>query len=108
MVYWLAKEEVAHTTKFTSLLQLSINLGADYLRELHRGGKQIIAEFIQCLSAVIKELLTSLKQSSFYALMINESTDIAVLMQLVLAARYVAVEGEDVIFECMRHLRWDS
>ena len=37
MVYWLAKEEIAHTTKFASLMQLSINLGADYLRELHVG-----------------------------------------------------------------------
>ena len=26
MVYWLAKEEVAHTMKFASLMELSINL----------------------------------------------------------------------------------
>ena len=59
MVYWLAKEEIAHTTKFASLMQLSINLGADYLRELHVGrnacysSEQIIGELLQCLSQVI-------------------------------------------------------
>ena len=86
MVYWLAKEEVAHTTKFVSLMQLSINLGADYLRELHVGrnacytSEQIIGELLQCLSQVIEEaVLSSMRGSTFYALMTDESTDIAVL-----------------------------
>ena len=70
MVYWLAKEEVAHTTKFASLMQLCTNLGADYLRELHLGGnacytsEQIIAEFLHCLSTVIEDdLLTYLAKA---------------------------------------------
>ena len=33
-MYWLAKEEVAHTTKFNSLKDLEIS---DYLRELSLG-----------------------------------------------------------------------
>ena len=38
IMYWLAREEVAHTTKFSSLMDLSIQLGSDYLRELNLGG----------------------------------------------------------------------
>ena len=52
-------------------MQLCTNLGADYLTELHLGGnahytsEQIIADFLHCLSTVIEDLLTLLKQSSF-------------------------------------------
>ena len=37
MMYWLAKKEVPHTTKFSSLMDLSINLGGDHLSELNLG-----------------------------------------------------------------------
>ena len=37
IVYWLMKEEIAHTTKFKSLMDLATELGCDYLRELHLG-----------------------------------------------------------------------
>ena len=37
LLYWLAKEEVAHTTKFNSLKEVAILLGCDYLRELNLG-----------------------------------------------------------------------
>ena len=33
LTYWLAKQEVAHTTKFSSLKDLAIKLGWDYLRQ---------------------------------------------------------------------------
>ena len=65
MVYWLAKEEVAHTTKFASLMELSINLGVDYLRELRVGRtacyttEQIIGELLQCLSQVTEAFILS-------------------------------------------------
>ena len=31
VVYWLAKEELAHTTKYVSLIDLAKSLGCDYL-----------------------------------------------------------------------------
>ena len=37
LLYWLAKEEVAHTTKFNSLKDLAIRLGCEYFRELSLG-----------------------------------------------------------------------
>ena len=37
ILYWLAKQEVAHFTKFDSLRQLCLDLGCDYFRELNIG-----------------------------------------------------------------------
>ena len=37
IIYWLAKE-VAHTTKYESLLDLAIDLRCNYLKELHATG----------------------------------------------------------------------
>ena len=37
LMYWLAKQEVVHKTKFSSLKDLAIQLGCDYLRELNLG-----------------------------------------------------------------------
>ena len=36
-LYWLAKEETAHHTKISSLLELSQSLGCSYLSELYIG-----------------------------------------------------------------------
>jgi hypothetical protein len=33
VVYWLCKEEVAHTTKYESLIDLVISLGCTYVEE---------------------------------------------------------------------------
>ena len=100
MKYWLAKEEIAHTTKFPSLMELSIQLGSDYLQELNLDGnanytsEQTIRELVQCLSSLVeKQILENIRSSEFFALMTDESTDIAVLKQLVLVARYLTKEG---------------
>ena len=96
IMYWLVKEEVAHTTKFNSLKDLSILLGCDYLQELNVGrnaqytSEQSIAELLQCLSQVLEEQITrDLQSSEFFPVMTDESTDIAVMKQLVLVGRYL-------------------
>ena len=96
IIYWLAKEEVAHTTKYESLLDLAISLGCNYLKELHVGenanycSRQIVGEFLQTLSAQIEDnILRDLASSKYFAIMTDESTDISVLKQLVLVVRYV-------------------
>ena len=105
IMYWLAKEEIAHTTKFSSLMDLSVQLGSDYLRELNLGrnahytSEQTIRELLQCLSSVIEEqILDDIRSSDFFALMTDESTDIAVLKQLVLVARYMTETGVKTSF----------
>ena len=76
LLYWLAKEEISITTKFTSLLDLSIQMGNDYLKELYLGGnaryssKQSI--IVQCLCTTIEEdIVSSLKLSRYSTLMID-------------------------------------
>ena len=98
LLYWLAKEEVAHTTKFNSLKEVAILLGCDYLRlrrNAQYSSEQFIGEMLQCLSQVIEEqIISDLQSSDFFSLMTDKSTDIAVLTQLVLVGRYLT--NEDV------------
>ena len=108
LLYWLVKEEVAHTTKFNSLKDLVVHLGCDYLRELNLGrnaqysSEQTIAELLQCLSLVIEERIQSdLQSSEFFSLMTDESTDIAVLKQLVLVGKYLT-DSADL------YMGWDA
>ena len=100
MMYSLAKEEIAHTTKFSSLMDLSIQLGNDYLRELnldrnaHYISEQTIRELLEYLSSVTeKQILDDVHGSDSFALMTDESTDIVILKQLILLARYMTETG---------------
>ena len=98
IVYWLAKEEVAHTTKYEYLLDLTISLGCDYLKELNAGenatyrSRQTGGEFLQTIS--LEDTLQNQGSSTYFSLMTDESTDISVLKQLVLVARYVLPTGD--------------
>ena len=114
MMYWLAKEEIAHTTKFSSLMDLSIQLGSDYLRELNLGrnahytNEQTIRELLHCLSSSVEEkIFEDVSSSEFFGLMTNESTDIAMLKQLVLLVRYITEEGVKT-FTHSRYPQWNS
>ena len=113
MMYWLAKEEIAYTTKFASLMDLSIMLGSDYyLKELNLGrnahytSEQTIRELLQCLSSVLEEqILEYIRSSDFFALMTDESTDIAILKQPVLVARYMTETGVKTSFLLIKDIR---
>eukprot|EP00731_Ephydatia_muelleri_P030129 Em0021g652a len=101
IVYWLAKEDIAITTKYESLVNLVKSLGCSYLNDLSIGrnatytSKRIVAELLQCLSSVIEsEKLDNLKCSPFFSLMTDESTDISVLKQLVIVAKYILPSGK--------------
>lgn len=95
-VYFLVKSELPHTTNFSGLLDLAISLGCDYLRNLRQGGNasyrsdQIIAEFVQSLYDCVNErVLERMHKSDSISLMIDESTDVAILKQLVIYGRGV-------------------
>ena len=65
-------------------MDLAINLGCDHLKELEVGANAryrshaIIGEFLKVLATVIEEQLSHVIKSSFYSLLTDESTDIAV------------------------------
>ena len=98
-MYFLTKNELPHTTTFSELLDLAINLGSDYLRALRQAGnaryrsEQIMSEIVQCLCKCIQDVISDMQQSDSIALMVDESTDISVLKQLVIYGRCV-VDGE--------------
>ena len=55
IVYWLAKEDIAITTKYESLVNLVKSLGCSYFNgNATYTSKRIVAEFLQCLSSVIE------------------------------------------------------
>ena len=76
-------------------MDLAINPGCNYLKKLEVGANArywshaIIGEFLKVLATVIEEQLSHVTKSSFYSLLMDESTDIAVKKQLVLVARYL-------------------
>ena len=99
-VYWLAKEETAHHTKFNSLINLGKSLGCSYLSELQvaknatYSSHRIIDEFIDVLSTCVQnDILCQISDSPVVGLLCDESTDTSNLKQLVIFVR-VLVKGE--------------
>ena len=95
-MYWLVKEELAHHTKFTSLLELVKSLGCSYLSELEVGqnarytSHRMIDEFVAVLSdCVERELLSKVRASPSVDILRDKSTDSANIKQLVVFVRYV-------------------
>ena len=75
--------------RFTYLEELNVSARANYRC------RQIVTNFIELLSSIIeKDILAKVKASPYFLLMIDESTDVAVLKQLVVVARYNLPNGE--------------
>lgn len=99
-MYYLAKNELPHTTNFSGLISLAISLGCNYMKELNQGGnasyqsERVISEFVAAISYCIKEdVMKSMRKSNTISLMMDESTDVSILKQLVIYGRGV-VDGE--------------
>ncbi|XP_076103623.1 zinc finger protein 862-like [Mytilus galloprovincialis] len=95
IMYWLAKEEIPHTTHFASLLDLAKNLGCDYLNLLQKGesvnytSQRIMQEMLHSISLQISTpVIDAIQQSTYYSLLVDETTDVSVLKQLTVMARY--------------------
>ena len=96
VMHWLAKEEIAHTTKFESLISLAINIGAKELKALSKGAnatytsERTMHEIIEVLSATVEEeILQDIRASPLISILCDESTDIAIVKQLVVYVRYI-------------------
>ena len=93
VMHCLAKEEIAHTTKFISL---AINIGAKELKALSKGAnakytsERTMHEIIEVLSATVEEeILQDIRASPLISILCDESTDIAIVKQLVVYVRYI-------------------
>ncbi|XP_035683974.1 zinc finger protein 862-like [Branchiostoma floridae] len=102
VLYFLAKEEIPHTTKFSSLLDFSKDhLGCDVLSHLNQGGnanyrsERILQELLKVMAGQIQEQHEALLQeSTFYGLQCDETTDITTTKELVLLTRLITNTGE--------------
>ena len=95
-LYWLAKQEILHTTYFVGLLELVQSLGATYLSDLnlrgnaHHKSERFLQEAMTSLGEVISlNIFDNLRASPFFALMCDETTDVAVVKEVIIYARFI-------------------
>ena len=94
--YWFVKEEVAHQTKFSSILELAKSIGCPYLSELDvsKGAKytshMMIDDFLSVLSDCVEAaVLGDVHKSPCVGILCDESTDVANIKQLVVFVKYL-------------------
>ena len=95
-LYFLNKREIAHTTNFVPLLELAKSLGVSYLADIDCGGnahytsERFLQEAVQCLGeAVSTPIITHLQESPFFALCIDETTDVTTTKELIEYGKYI-------------------
>ena len=95
-LYWLFKEQVPHTTHFESLLELIRSLGADYIDGMYKGenakycSEQFIDEALTAMAHVIhQKIIQQISESPQFALLIDETTDIAIDKDLIIYCKYL-------------------
>ena len=100
-MYWLIKAEVSHTTNFESLIELCESLlGCEYLKKIRKADnakytpERFMQEVVEVLGKVVRDdIVKEAKASPYFAILADETTDIAVLEQLILYSRYISDRG---------------
>ena len=74
-VYWLCKQEIAHTPTYPHLLELAQSLGCEYFKALNVGrnatytSPQIVKEFIEVIDGIVgEEVLETCRKAPLLAL----------------------------------------
>ncbi|KAM5180722.1 zinc finger protein 862-like [Mantella aurantiaca] len=95
-MYWLAKNELPHTTLFEKLLEYCKEMGCSFLKHLNVGknahytSERIMQELLDVLASSIKsDILKSIQDDHFFSILCDETTDISVLKQLIIYIKYV-------------------
>ena len=102
ILYFLAKQRIAHTTKFEPLLDLLGLLGLHVKSKIQIAKNALytsdkaVQEMIFVISEVIEtDILKDMTKSSHFALMCDETTDCTVTEQLAIHGCYIdSVTGE--------------
>ena len=100
-LYWLCKQEIPHTTNYMPLLELAKSIGATYLNDLNLGGnahytsERFMQEAVISLGDVVnRRIFDDLRSSPFFALMCDETTDVAVIKEVIIYSRYVGRDSK--------------
>ena len=89
-IYFLCKNEIAHTTNFSGLKALCIQLGNETLPLLRKSGNTNYEAIGWTLE---EQILCEVKNSPFYSVTLDEATDISVIKQLGLCIQYIDSTG---------------
>ena len=100
-LYWLVKSEIPHTTHYNSLITAVEFMGCQHLQHLNHGenakytSQRTIQEFLQVIGEQIEhELLNSVHTSPMYSIMIDETTDVSILKEMVIYVMYLTPEAK--------------
>ena len=95
-VYFLAKEEIPHMTKYQPLLELIQHLGMPYLETLHKGGNatltshRTVDEFLSIAGEVVKlDIVNKIQMSPCFSIICDETTDISTTKQLIVYVKAI-------------------
>ena len=95
-MHFLAKQEIAHTTNFLPLVKLGKSLGASYLGSMSMGqnmkytSERFMQEIVLAMGESVQESLKEeIQASPVFALLVDETTDVSILKQLIINGRYL-------------------
>lgn len=92
-LYWLCKEEVPHTTKFSRLHELVSLLDSEVLSHLKKGSNatyRSLRSIVEFLSLIGINIRNSIKESTpFLGIMVDQTTDLNTTKQLIFYAKYL-------------------
>ena len=98
-IYFLAKEEIPHITKYKPLLELPSHLGLPFLETLYKGNNatstshHIIEEFLSILADSVKsDLIAKLQKSPCYGIICDETTDLSTTKQLIIYIKAITYD----------------
>ena len=114
-VYFLAKEEIPHMTKYKPLLALLSQLGLPYLDILHKGenatctSHRIVEEFLTLLGdSVRSNLVLKLQQSPCFGVICDETTDLSTSNQLIVYIKAIVNNVVETYFLALQEGTADS
>ena len=95
-MYFLAKQQIPHTSNFEPLLDLLGLLGLTVKSDIHAAknatytSNKCIQDMLYWLSEVIQNrILNELRESNHFSLMFDETTDCTITEQLAVHGRYI-------------------
>ncbi|XP_060580037.1 zinc finger protein 862-like [Ruditapes philippinarum] len=95
-LYWLIKQEMPHTSNYLPLMQLCKEQGVNILSNLDQGGnnngqsQRFIQEAVLTMGQCLRDnLLEKVRASPWYTIMVDETTDVAVLSEMIVYIRFL-------------------
>lgn len=98
-MYWPIKAEGPHTTNFESLVELCESLGCEYLQNIRKAdnakytSERFMQEVVEVLGSCPRGDSKGSEGFTLLAILADETTDKAVLEQLILYVRYLLGKG---------------